>query len=635
MKQIQPNHQRVSARKRGHVASILDAKIRETVAREQGRRSHQMSKAFPVIGIGASAGGLDAFTRLLKHLSPETGMAFVLVQHLDPTHHSILSEILSKATSMPVKTVRNGTVIKPNHVYVIPPNTNMATRKGKLKLMPRSATKGLHMPIDYFLRSLASDRKHMAVGVILSGTGSDGASAMEVIKSEGGITFAQTGASAKFVDMPHNAVSTEHVDFVFSPEKIARELSLLAPRLLRSAVIRTRAATPQSEDSEDPDLEDILRTVRTGTGIDFSQYKHSTLERRIARRLALHALKHVRDYAKYLRAKPEEIKALTQEFLIPVTNFFRDPQAFAILKTAVFPRLLRKRSPNLPLRIWVPGCSTGQEAYSLAICLQECLSKRKMTVPMQIFASDISEAALEKARAGIYNETIALDVSPARLKKFFTKTGANYQVSKAIRDLCVFAKQNAAQDPPFSQMDFISCRNVLIYFTPALQRKVLSTFHYALKPGGMLMLGASETVGACADLLSLVNKKARVYARKAVPNRAYRTFSTPRLEGLPHARTGGEGRKELGRGAAEPPLSFGEEADRITLARFAPAGVIINEDMEILEFRGDTSPYLKPPRERRVCICSRWRVRGCSCRSIPPSKALSHTTSLSTGRMYG
>jgi two-component system CheB/CheR fusion protein len=540
-----------------------------------------------VIGIGASAGGLDAFTRLLKHLPIDTGMAFVLVQHLDPTHQSSLTEILSKATRMPVLTVKNGTRIKPNHVYVIPPNTNMSIRQGRLKLMPRSATNGLHMPIDYFLRSLASDQKNMAIGVILSGTGSDGALAMEEIKSEGGITFAQDEQSAKFADMPRNAAATAHVDFIFSPEKIARELALLAPRLLASPLTLPQAATSKKTQ----DLQEMFRLVQNVTGNDFSHYKHSTLQRRIERRLALHKMEELSTYIKYLRSKPEEVKALSQEFLIPVTSFFRDPQVFEALKTTVFPRLLEHRQPNAALRIWVPGCSTGQEAYSLAICLLEFLGKRASTVPIQIFASDLSEEALEKARVGIYIENIALDVSKTRLKKFFTSEGNTFRVSKAIRDLCVFARQNVAQDPPFSQLDFISCRNLLIYFTPELQKKVLSTFHYSLKGAGCLMLGKSETVGACANLFSLVSKKNRIYSKKASQNRVHMKFSTPMLERQQHPRPG---TRQLSKNDAKNTLTFQEEADRITLTRFAPAGVIINEDMEILEFRGDTSPYLKP-----------------------------------------
>lgn len=514
-------------------------------------------------------------------------MAFVLVQHLDPTHESMLAEILSKTTSMPVKTVVNRERIQPNHVYVIPPNTNMAIRSGTLRLMPRSATKGLHMPIDYFLRSLAIEKKNMAIGVILSGTGSDGALAMEEIKSEGGITFAQDERSAKFVDMPRNATATAHVDFIFSPEKIARKLSILTPRILVS-----RTAFPQAEALQDTetDLQQIFGIVQAGTGNDFSQYKQSTLQRRIERRLALNNMKKLSDYIAYLRTKPEEVKALAQDFLIPVTSFFRDPSVFESLKTTVFPRLLRNRSADAPLRIWVAGCSAGQEAYSLAICLHEFLEKQKVTIPIQIFASDLSEVALERARSGVYIENIALDISPKRLKKYFIKTGSNYQVTKAIRDLCVFARQNMAQDPPFSQLDLITCRNVLIYFNPQLQRKVLSTFHYSLKPTGMLMLGKSETVGASANLLGLIDKKARIYARKAIVGRTHMKFSTPTLGGKQSARpvTG-----RIGDSDGSSPLALQDEADRLTLAHFSPAGVIINEDMEILEFRGDTSPYLK------------------------------------------
>lgn len=592
MRNTKKVYRRVAEQKREDAHPIPES-IRRPMSNLRRRKFRSRSRisgnqpTFPVVGVGASAGGLDAFTRLIKNLPVETGMAFVLVQHLDPTHRSILTEILSKATSMPVKTVKNGTRIQPNHIYVIPPNVNMATQGGVLKLMPRSATNGLHMPIDYFFRSLAADRKNMAIGVILSGTGSDGALAMEMIKSEGGITFAQDYVSAKFSDMPRNAVATEHVDFIFTPERIARKLSLLAPRL-RAFPLRMPVATAPPE--RDLRLQDIFRMVRIVTGMDFSQYKHSTLQRRIERRLALNDIKKLSDYSKLLRAKPEEVRALSQEFLIPVTSFFRDPFTFETLKKTVFPRLLKNQTTT-PLRIWVPGCSTGQEAYSLAICLLEFLGKKAARIPIQIFASDVSEGALEKARAGVYVENIALDVSPKRLKKFFFKVGHSYQVTKAVRDLCIFAKQNVAQDPPFSQLDFISCRNALIYFTADLQKKVLHTFHYALKPTGMLMLGKSETVGTCTDLFSLVDKKAKIYARKTASARPHLRFSTPVFEASDSlsART-----RQFGKNASASPFSFREEADKITLTRFAPAGVIINEDMEILEFRGDTSAYLKP-----------------------------------------
>ncbi len=570
MKVIHKEHRHIDAQKKAIIASVL-------------KRRRAAVHDIPVIGIGASAGGLDAFTRLLKNLSVETGMAFVLVQHLDPVHKSSLTEILSKATTMPVQTVKDGTRVQANRVYVIPPNTNMSIRQGRLKLMPRSATNGLHMPIDYFLRSLASDRKHLAVGIILSGTGSDGTLAMEAIKSAGGVTFAQDAHSAKFADMPRNAAATEHVDFVYSPEKIARKLSELPTHLRASAA--TLPAATSLEKSQD--LQEIFHMVRAATGLDFSKYKHATLQRRVARRLALNDGKTLNEYIRFLQKKPDEVKALSQEFLIPVTNFFRDPQSFDAVCKTVFERLLRDRSPAAPLRIWVPGCSTGQEAYSLAICLQECLDKKRLKIPVQIFASDVSEAALEKARAGMYMENIALDVTPQRLKKFFTKIGSSYSVNKAIRDLCVFAKQNVTQDPPFSQMDFISCRNVLIYFTPELQKKVISTFHYSLKQHGFLMLGKSETVGACADLFGLANKKARIYGRKTAPSRAQRIFTNPVPESSAYAM---QTRKDDTRKVP----TFQQEADQITLSRFAPAGVTVKEDMEIVEFRGDTSPYLKP-----------------------------------------
>jgi two-component system CheB/CheR fusion protein len=470
-----------------------------------------------IVGIGASAGGLEAFTQLLAGMPTDTGMAFVLVQHLDPRHESMLADLLSRATGLPVDEVRDGMLVEANHVYVIPPNTNMAVLHGRLSLMPRTETRGQHMPVDFFLRSLANDQGSHAIGVILSGTASDGTEGLKAIKAEGGLTFAQDRKSAKYDGMPHGAISAGVVDLVLAPEKIAAELA----RLGRHPDVAPRKAAL----AEDPlpetaaDLDKVFILLRSATGVDFTFYKPATLKRRISRRMLLHKIESLAHYVRFLKQTPSEADALYLELLINVTSFFRDPETFETLKKKIFPKLLKNRPPQTPLRIWVPACATGEEAYSLAIVLMEILGGTQSGVPVQIFATDISDRAIEYARLGIYPESITSDVSAARRRRFFVKNENGWQVSKSIRDLCVFARQDVTKDPPFSKLDLVSCRNLLIYMRPVLQKMVIPTFHYALKPNGILMLGGSETIGGFADLFALADKKLKVYARQPSAHR--------------------------------------------------------------------------------------------------------------------
>ncbi|HYG33837.1 MAG TPA: chemotaxis protein CheB, partial [Clostridia bacterium] len=463
---------------------------------------------FPVVGIGASAGGLEAFTNLLQHLPVDTGMAFVLIQHLDPNHESALAQLLSRATAMPVREVINNLPIAPNQVYVIPPNASMTLQGGRLKLAPRKKLEGRTHCIDFFLESLARHHRNLAIGVILSGTASDGTLGLEAVKAEGGITFTQD-ESAKYDSMPRSATAAGCVDLILSPENIARELA----RIARHPCVQKSGAVPSSfahdrveqprvaaaKDNEislseedrtralakEPNLKRILQLLRKHSGVDFSLYKPTTIQRRISRRAVLGRSETLEAYAGSLRGNATELDALYSDLLISVTTFFRNPEAFETLKRKVFPRLLKVPREE-PVRFWVLGCSTGQEAYSLAMTWLESCENVFPPPKLQIFATDLNEAMLEKARRGFYAKSLVHDVSPERLRRFFIEEEGGYRISKSLRELCVFARQNFLNDPPFSRMDLISCRNLLIYIEPVYQQKILPAFHYALKPEGCL-----------------------------------------------------------------------------------------------------------------------------------------------------
>jgi two-component system, chemotaxis family, CheB/CheR fusion protein len=394
------------------------------------------AESFPVVGIGASAGGLEAFTQLLNHLPIDTGMAFVLVQHLDPSQKSLLSEILSRTTQMPVCEVQDGMVVEPNHVYVIPPNTMMTSAQGVLRLTPRKK-RGVSMSINGFFYSLAEDRGSKAIGIVLSGADGDGSKGLEAIKVSGGITFAQSEDSAQVSSMPNTAIATGHVDFILSPEAIAEKLADISRHPYVTSPILT--TIPEEQPYTKDALCTIFNLLRAATNIDFTHYKHTTINRRIFRRMALYRLEKLDDYVRYLHEKPAEVQALSQEILINVTSFFRDADAFKVLKQDVFPAIMRHRSPDLPIRIWVAGCSTGEEAYSIAICLLEFLARQPHKPPIQIFATDVSEWVIEKARLGIYPQNQVINVSPERLQHFFTAIEGGYQINKAVRELCIFA----------------------------------------------------------------------------------------------------------------------------------------------------------------------------------------------------
>jgi two-component system CheB/CheR fusion protein len=532
-----------------------------------------------VVGIGASAGGLEAFSELLSHLPDDTGMAFVLIQHLDPGHESHLTELLSKASRMPVSEVNGEMRAEANHVYVIAPRSNLAISDGILQTPPRPAT-GRNVPIDSFFRALAADRGRKALGVVLSGTGSDGTLGLQAIKAAGGVTFAQQAETAKFDAMPRSAITAGVADSVLPLAGIARQLV---------AIARGSQLPIEPEDASvpgDPELGKILRLVRSATGVDFTHYKHSTLQRRIKRRMGLRGFATLESYGRHLEQSREEASALCEDCLITVTAFFREPAVFAELKKRVLPALVENRGPDDPIRIWVPGCATGEEAYSIAICLMEVLDDRKVSVPFEIFATDISAVAIEKARAGTYTGAALANLSPQRLARFFTKAERGYQIAKSIRDVCVFARHNVTEDPPFSKLDLISCCNVLIYLGPVLQHKVLSVLRYALKPSGFLVLGPSESIGTLSDAFHQIEKSHRIYCvRPAADSPAPHPITGRRTEGRLDLRP------RTAEGRQEPDLL--READRLVLAEHGPPGAVIDDAMNIVQVRGRTSPYLE------------------------------------------
>ena len=548
----------------------------ERPAFEEGARSGP-----PVIvGIGASAGGLEAFTELLSHLPDDTGMAFVLIQHLDPSHESHLTELLSKATRMPVAEVKGDTRAQANRVYVIPPRCNLGISDGVLHTPPRPAG-GRNMPIDAFFRALAEDRGSQALGVILSGTASDGTLGLQAIKAAGGTTFAQEMQTAKCNGMPRSAIDSGVVDYVLPPDGIARQLVAIG----RHSQVPVGLAETD-EPSADPELVKILWLIRSSTGVDLTHYKLSTLLRRIRRRMAVRGFEKVAEYSRVIEQNREEATALCETCFITVTSFFREAAVFEALKKKVFPALVENRAPGDPIRIWVPGCATGEEAYSIAICLMEFLDDAGVSVPFEVFATDISEAAIEKARAGTYKDSELAHVSPQRLARFFTRTERRHQIAKAVRDVCVFARHNVAQDPPFSRLDLISCCNVLIYLGPVLQRKVLSTLHYSLKPSGFLVLGPSESIGTLSETFQQVDKTHKIYCVRPA---ASAPASAPR-EGR-RAESREDLRETTAEGRVGPDVL--READRLVLAEHGPPGAIIDSEANVVQVRGRPAPYLE------------------------------------------
>jgi two-component system CheB/CheR fusion protein len=545
-----------------------------------------MQGACPVVGIGASAGGLEAFTRLLEHLPTTTGMAYVFVQHLDPTHPSLLSSLLARVTTMPVRDVTNGMPIEPNQVYILPPNATLILEQGTLMLRPLLALSGERHAIDSFLRSLARERQSHAIGVLLSGTASDGTAGLHAIKAEGGVTFAQDAHSAAFAQMPQSAIATGVVDHILPPEEIARELTRLSQQSsLQEAQLpefHPSYAPPELPADEEHSFTRVLHLLRNRTGVDFLSYKPATLKRRVLHRMATLRMTDLAEYANYLQSHPAESEALEQDVLIPVTRFFRDEAVFTALAQHAFPSMVQQLVPGATLRIWVPGCSTGEEVYSLAMCLQEYLEERGLAPAIQFFATDLNASVLEHARAGIYPASALTSIEPARRERFFTpidRARGNYRIDKTLRERCVFAQHNLAQDPPFSHLDLISCRNVLIYLGANLQQKVIQTFHYALNPQGVLLLGTSERIDPFSRLFRRVEQSKHLYLKKITGGLV-----------LPSLAAREDSSGERFRGEGETPMSekqsvgwdILQEADRLLLAQYTPASVVIDANQDIV-----------------------------------------------------
>jgi len=537
---------------------------------------------FPVVGIGASAGGLEAFSQLLAALPADTGMAFVLVQHLDPSHESLLPELLAPRCNMPVLTVRDGIKIEPNNVYVIPPNSSMELTDGVLSLAAREP--GLHLPIDTFFRSLARVQGSRAIGIVLSGNASDGSLGVRAIKAECGLTFAQNEDSARFGGMPRNAAATGAVDYILSPEAIARELNTIAhhPYLIPS---RRGDSSSETLPEGDGELRRIFALLHNSSRVDFSRYKPTTVRRRVGRRMMVLRLDTLREYARHIEHHPEELRELYRDLLISVTSFFRDPATYASLAKLMAKQLEKRKSNEEPVRVWVPGCSTGEEVYSLAICVFELLGELQLTLPVQLFGTDISDTALDRARRGLYPAAIEEDVEPERLRRFFSKVDSGYQINKAVRESCVFARHDVTKDPPFSNLDLVSCRNLLIYLDQTAQRHVLPVFHYALKPDGLLMLGTAESTAAVPELFDVLDAQCKIYARKA---------TAPRLPLDVHM--GGPAGEMVfaSPGAMSSGLEVQKRLDRVIQSKYSPDAVLITAEFNILQFRGHTSRYLEP-----------------------------------------
>lgn len=574
-------------------SSAKKAKSGNTVSSEGFQRKVPEPNSFPIVGIGASAGGFEAFAEMLKHLPEDTGMAFVFVQHLDPTHDSLLSEVVSRSTKIPVVRVSDGMRVAPNRVYVIPANATMLLDDVEFRIRPRTLVRGQHLPVNLFFKSLAEERGNQSIAVILSGTASDGTEGARAVKAAGGICIAQTEASAKFPSMPRNAILSGSIDLVLPPREIAREIA----RIARHPFLADAAkAEPRLSIGTGNDLSELLSLLRVSSGVDFGLYKQSTLQRRIRRRMVVHHCQTIKEYVRYVRDHPAELDQLYGDMLIHVTGFFRDKAAYAALNQRVFPSLLQARKlEDTPIRIWVPGCSTGEEVYSIAISVLEFLWAKAQatgqlaltTKAVQIFGTDISESTLDRARVGVYSDATVADIAAERLSRFFVRLDGGYQINKSIREMCIFARQNVVKDPPFSNLDLITCRNLLIYLGPELQKRVIPTLHYALKQDGFLMLGGSESLGAFSDHFILIDKKNKIYQKKRGAARLITYFT-----GNEHTVRRSDAPRPMP--ATTNILSVEKEVERIMVSRFVPASVVVNDQMEIIQFRGHTGDYLEP-----------------------------------------
>jgi two-component system CheB/CheR fusion protein len=567
-------------RRRQRLANAVSKKTKKP----QGSQSPAPRVSFPIVGIGASAGGLEALELFLSHVPKGSGMAFVIVQHLDPTRKGIMPELLQRTTGMKVIQVKDRTRIQPDHVYVIPPNKDMSILHGVLHLLEPVTARGLRLPIDFFLRSLAQDQQEHSIGVILSGMGSDGTLGLRAIKEKAGVVLVQDPATAKFNGMPRSAIDSGVADIVAPVDDLPGRILAY---LQRTPLVHTPELA--LADKTQSALEKAIILLRTHTGHDFSLYKRNTFYRRIERRMGIHQIDKIANYVRYLQENSQELDLLFKELLIGVTSFFRDPAAWEELRKKILPALIASRPDGHVLRAWVPGCSTGEEAYSLAMVFKEAMEKikPKKKITLQVFATDLDKDAIDKARQGIYPENICADVSPEQMSRFFSKEERGYRVRNEMREMVIFAPQSLIMDPPFTKLDILSCRNLLIYLAPEMQKKLIPLFHYSLTPGGILLLGSAETVGTFTDLFTPLTNKLRIFRRmesglRSEPIEFPSFFASP----LPV--------ETEARPAPKPQLSLQSLADQLVLERYSPPAVLVNDKGNILYVSGRTGKYLEP-----------------------------------------
>ena len=558
---------------------------KKTTAASSATATERPKRGFPIVGIGASAGGLEALDELLQNMPADTGMAFVVLTHQHPGHTSLLPELLGKETEMPVVEAADGTTLEPNHVYVGPPGGHLAILNGTLHRMETDEENSPRLPIDYFFRSLAEDQQERAICIVLSGTGTDGTLGLKAIKGESGMAMVQQPQSAKYAGMPSSAQGTGLADYVLPPAAMPKQLVAYAsgPYLTGTAVPTESPVVPAEP------MQKIFLLLRSRTGHDFSAYKANTIRRRIERRMNVHQIKQPQEYVRYLQENAHEIDILFQELLINVTSFFRDPDSWDALTAGPLPELFKSRPENYTLRAWVPGCASGEEVFSLAIAMRECMEKIGRHFDVQIFGTDLDRKAVDAARGGQYPSGIGVDVSPARLGRYFTHDDSTYRICKEIREMAIFSPQNVIKDPPFTKLDLLSCRNLLIYLNADLQKRLLPIFHYALKPGGLLILGPSETIGNFTDLFDTVDKKWKIYRRKAATMAVHALPAMP--ASLLPADAGGDSAAKVAPQVRETHIAT--LLERLALARFCPAFVVVNDRGDIIHVHGRTGEYLE------------------------------------------
>ena len=553
---------------------VDNAELNESIV-----ESHETEQPFPVVGIGCSAGGLDALKKLFSVMPSDSGMAFVLLQHLDPTHESLMVELLARHTTMNVVQIENDMPVEPDHIHVIPPNTSLTIRNGVLLLGKAVEHRGMRMPVDYFFMSLAEDQQENSICIILSGTGSDGTLGLKEIKARGGLSMVQEPETAQYDGMPRSAIATGLADYVLPVEQMP---AALASYVSHSRQLDKLVEPPMVE--AEAKVNRILTLLHIKTGHDFRCYKKNTLVRRLERRMAVNHINELDDYINHIEKHPEEIESLDKDLLISVTSFFREPEVWKDLKEKVIGKLIDRCTENQPVRVWVPGCATGEEAYSIAMLLIEEADNRKMTCPVQIYATDIDKEALEAGRRCVYSENIIEQVSPERLGRFFVRDASGiYQISKRLREMVVFAHHNIISDPPFSKLDFISCRNVLIYMQLELQKKVMALFHFALRDGGFLVLGNAETVGQRTDLFDALSKKLRIYRQVSTVSRSPLDLPLSMDHRL---------RDMFIKPVVPPAVLFAEIAKTRLMQKFVPPSVLVDSKYEVLFFSGMTRDFL-------------------------------------------